>query len=138
MYPYPQEESCRPPENSIKNVTSRRSLVGRLLASRRARRLERRRQIRDQRLAWRVQDIIVGCGLFQADYSIGGGRSVHIPQVTSVVAGPPVGLNIHMLPGQVPEDFVRHAHAIAYNLGVAEVRVIPRGPSLIRLELLPK
>ncbi|MCA1681858.1 MAG: hypothetical protein LC700_01650 [Actinobacteria bacterium] len=86
-------------------------------------------------LAWRVQDILVGRGLTQADYSIGGGRTLHIPEVISVTPGPPVGLDIRTLPGQMPDDFAAHAPAIAYNLGVVEVRVVPLGPSLIRLEL---
>ncbi len=85
-----------------------------------------------------MQKIIAGCGLTQADWSIGGGRSVSIPRVVSVVAGPPMTLDISILPGQTPGDFATHAPAIAYNLGVAEVRVIPLGPSLIRLELLPE
>lgn len=45
-------------------------------------------------------------------------------------------LDIRMLQGQTPEDFAAHASAMAYNLDVAEVRVIPLGVSLIRLELL--
>jgi hypothetical protein len=57
--------------------------------------------------------------------------------VISVADGPPVGLTIRMLPGQMPEDFAAHAQAFAYNLGVAHVRVIPLGPSRIRLDLLP-
>jgi hypothetical protein len=57
--------------------------------------------------------------------------------VVSGVAGPPVGLNIRTLPGQTPDDFAAHAPAIAYNLGMAEIRVVPLGPSLIRLDLLP-
>ena len=51
--------------------------------------------------------------------------------------GPPEGLHIRILPGQSPEDFSAHTPAIAYDLGVAEVRVVPLGPSQIRLELLP-
>ena len=97
---------------------------------------ERMRQEGEQRLAWRVQDIIVGLGLTQADFSLGGGRTLHIPEVISVTERP-VGLDICMLPGQMPDDFAAHAPAIAYNLGVAEVRVVPLGPSLIRLVLLP-
>jgi len=98
---------------------------------------ERMRQEGEQRLAWRVQDIIVGLGLTQADYSLGGGRSLRIPEVISVTARP-VGLDIRMLPGQIPDDFAAHAERIAYNLGVAEVRVVPLGPSLIRLILVPR
>jgi len=106
------------------------------LARRHTRVLERMRQEGEQQLAWRVQDIIVGLGLTQADYSLGGGRTLHIPEVISVTERP-VGLDIRMLPGQMPDDFAAHAPAIAYNLGVAEVRVVPLGPSLIRLVLLP-
>jgi hypothetical protein len=58
--------------------------------------------------------------------------------VVSVTLGPPVGLDVRILPGQMPDDFAAHARTIAYNLDVAEVRVIPLGPDLIRLELLPK
>lgn len=98
---------------------------------------ERARQKHDQVLARRVHDIIAGVGLIQSDYSIGGGRVVHVPEVVSVAAGPPVQLQIRILPGQTPDDFAAHARAIAYNLDTAEVRVVPLGPSLIRLDLLP-
>jgi hypothetical protein len=104
---------------------------------RRSRDLEQSQQTIDQQLAWRVQDIIAGLGLIHSDFSIGGGRIVHHPEVVSVAAGPPVGLDIRILPGQTPDDFAAHAPAIAYDLGVAEVRVVPLGPYLIRLELLP-
>ena len=104
---------------------------------RHSRDLERRQQDRDEHLARRVQDIIAGLGLTQMDFSIGGGRVVHIPKVVSMAAGPPVGLDIKILPGQSPEDFSAHERTIAYDLGVAEVRVVPLGPDRIRLELLP-
>ncbi|MDQ3764783.1 MAG: hypothetical protein M3460_25635 [Actinomycetota bacterium] len=91
-----------------------------------------------QRLAWHVEDILVGRGLAKPYYSIGGGRSLRVPQVVSVVDGPPVGVEIQMLPGQTPDDFAAHASAIAYNLGVAEVRVVSVAPSLVRLELIPR
>lgn len=104
---------------------------------RHSRDLERRQQVRDQQLAWRVQDVIAGLGLTHSDFSIGGGRNVHIPEVVSMTAGPPVGLEIRILPGQTPDDFAAHASAIAYNLGVARVRVVPLGYSRIRLDLLP-
>lgn len=104
---------------------------------RHSRDLERRQRIRDARLAQRAQDIIAGLGLNHTEFSIGGGRAIHVPEVVSVTAGPPVGLDIHTLPGHTPDDFAAHAPAIAYNLGVAEVRVVPLGPDRIRLELLP-
>ncbi len=112
------------------------------LSRRDARRRERLRQDNDQLLAWRVQDVLVECGLTRVDFSIGGGRTLypaggHTPQVVSVFAGPPVRLTIRILPGQTPDDFVRGAPAIADNLGVAEVRVVPQGPPYVGLELLP-
>jgi hypothetical protein len=84
-----------------------------------------------------VQDSLADIGLTRMDYSIGGGRMLHIPEVVAVSAGPPVGLDIRMLPGQRVEDFAAHAPAIAYYLAVSEVRVVSLGRSLIRLELLP-
>ena len=43
-----------------------------------------------------------------------------------------------MLLGHSAEHFAAPAPAIAYHLGVAEVRVVPLyEPSLIRLDLLP-
>jgi hypothetical protein len=108
------------------------------LVWRRARRRERIHRSNDQRFAWRVQEVLVGCGLSQGDFSVGGGRVVHIPEVLSISHGPPVSLDIRMLPGQTPEDFAAHASAMAYDLGVAEVRVIPLEAPLIRLQLLSK
>jgi hypothetical protein len=102
-----------------------------------SRAVERRQDEHDQLLAWRVQDILAGLGLDQTDFSIAGGRIVHVPEVVSVDPGLPKRLNVHMLPGQTPDDFSAHAPAIAYDLDVAEVRVVPLGSSLIRLELLP-
>jgi hypothetical protein len=99
--------------------------------------LEQRQQAGYEQLASRVEEIIAGLGLTQSDFSIAAGRVFHIPQVVFVDPGPPVGLDIRILPGQSPTDFSRHAAAIAYDLGMAEVRVVPLGPSLIRLELLP-
>jgi hypothetical protein len=124
-------------EEPIENLGLLSWLWRRPLAQRRAQQLERLHQARDQRLAWRVQDIFVGCGLAQGDYNIAGGHVFHIPQVVSVVPGPPVELKIRILPGQMPDDFAAHAPAIAYSLGVSEVRVVPLGPSLIGLQLQP-
>lgn len=143
MSRYPQAETVQPfltlrPFFEEANVGLLRPLLRRRLARRRARQLEHTHQKSDQLLAWRVQSIITGLGLSKAGASIGGGPNVHVPQVVSVSAGPPVGLDICTLPGQMADDFATHAPAIAHNLGVAEVRVVPLGPSLIRLELLPE
>jgi hypothetical protein len=147
MSRYPQEMTSQLLEEPIETVASRPSLLHRPLAWYRTWQLERRRQANNWQLergrqanAWqlasRVQDIIIGCGLTQFSYSVSGSRSIRAPEVVSVIDGPPVGVDILILPGQMPDHFAVHAPAIAYNLGVAEVRVVPRGPSRIRLELL--
>lgn len=133
-----RDEKVSPSRDSIGSVDAGPWRLSRRQARRRAERLQRRREAADQRLAWRVEDILVGCGLSQADFSIAAGRVFHIPRVVSVVPGPPVGLKIRMLPGQIPDDFAAHARRLAYNLDVADVRVIPLGPQLIRLELVTK
>jgi hypothetical protein len=138
MNDHSPNQSSQPSEEPDENVMSHPSLLGHPLAWRRARRDERIHRVSDQQLAWRVQDVLVGCGLSQDDYSVGGGRVFHIPEVISVRIGPPVTLDVRMLLGQTPEDFVAHASAMAYDLGVAEVRVVPLEVPLIRLELLSK
>ncbi|MGH4025318.1 MAG: hypothetical protein ACRDRV_12155 [Pseudonocardiaceae bacterium] len=112
------------------------SLLVHPVARYRARKLERDRQAERQRFAWRVQDILVGVGLGRMDSSIGGGRITRGPDVVAMSAGPPVRVSVRILPGQKPDDFIARAPAIAYNLDVAEVRVVPLSPSLIRLDLL--
>jgi hypothetical protein len=129
--------TVRPLEEPAENVVPRASWLRRLLERRNARQLELKRQENDQQFAWHVEDIIAGRGLTQPYYSVVGGRGLRVPHVVAVTAGPPVGLDVRILTGQTLGDFVTQAPAIADNLGVAEVRVVPLGPSLIRLELLP-
>lgn len=107
------------------------------LERRHTRDAEQRHQAAYERLAERVEEIITGLGLIEDDFSISAGRIYHIPRVVSVHPGPPLAVDMHILPGQSPEDFSAHATSIAYDLGMAEVRVVPLGPSEIRLELLP-
>jgi hypothetical protein len=134
----PRYNGVQPSRDSVAAGSRLLRFLRRRQARRRAEELQVRRQAAYQDLAWHVQDILVGCGLFQADFSIAGGRVFHIPQVVSVVPGPPIGLDIRMLPGQIPDDFTAQAHRIAHNLDVAEVRVISLEPYLVRLELVPK
>lgn len=135
------QNTSRTSEEPMEDLGFLSWLLRRPLAWRRVRQLECTPQEHKQWLAWRVEDIIAARGLSRMYFGIGGSRGWHVPRVLSVVDGPPVGLDILILLGQTPEDFVKHAPAIAYNLsvlGVAEVRVVPRGPSVIRLELLPR
>ncbi len=99
--------------------------------------LEPRHQAAYERLAERVEEIIAGLGLIEDDFSISAGRIYHFPRVIAVHPGPPLAVDIHILPGQSPENYSAHATAIAYDLGMAEVHVVPLGPAEIRLELLP-
>ena len=122
--------------NNKKNVAPLPSRLRYPLARRHTRMLERMRLEGEQQLVWRVQEIIVALGLTQADFSLAGGRILHIPEVISVTERP-VGVDIRMLPGQMPDDFAVHAKRIAYHLNVAKVQVIPLEPSLIRLILVP-
>ena len=102
----------------------------------------RRRLSSDQRFAWRVQDILVGCGLSQSGSSLVGGTNYYLPKVIKVFPGsppgPPRALDVRILPGQGPDDYAKHAETIAYNLGLADVQVIGLEPYVIRLELVPK
>jgi hypothetical protein len=107
------------------------------LARHHARLRERAHRVNKQRLAWRVQDVLAGCGLLQVDYSIAGGRVVHIPEVVSVVTGPTSRLKIRILPGQMPGDFIAKAPTIAYHLGVP-VRIVQLEPPFLELDLLPR
>jgi hypothetical protein len=123
------------PEQATAEETPWLSRLRHPLDWRHTRDLERRHLAAYERLAARVQEIIAGLGLIQEDFSIGGGR-YHVPRVISVDPGPPVRVDVRILPGQSPEDFSGHAATIAYDLGIAEVRIVPLGPSAIRLELL--
>jgi hypothetical protein len=66
------------------------------------------------------------------------GRAVHILQVLSISHGSPVSLDIRVLPCQTPEDLPAHASAMAYDLGVAQVRVVTLETPLIQLQLWAK
>ncbi|MGH3685056.1 MAG: hypothetical protein ACRDQY_05545 [Pseudonocardiaceae bacterium] len=90
----------------------------------------------EQRYAWKVQDILVGCGLSQPGASPVGGQLFHIPLVIKIEGRPPNQLTIQILPGQSPKHYEAHAETIAYNLGVDEVHVFPLGPYEILLKLV--
>jgi hypothetical protein len=95
----------------------------------------RKPQGRDKQLVRGVRDSLARCGLARTEYSVAGGEVIHTPRVVSADAGPPGWAQIDLLPGQSAEDFTAHAPAIAQNLGVPQVWVVPLGPSRIRLEL---
>lgn len=106
---------------------------------------ERRQQVWDElvwdewdgHLARRVEDILAGLGLSHFSYSIGGGRTILVPEVVSMGPGPVRELDIEILPGQSPQDVSAHHRTIADELDVADVKVVSLGPDQIRLVLVP-
>ncbi len=104
------------------------------LARHRALQAARAHQRNKQQLAWRVQDVLAGCGLVQTDYSIACGRVVHIPQVVSVVTGPVAQVKLRLVVGQMPEHFTAQARALAYHLRADEVSIVPLEPPFLRLD----
>jgi hypothetical protein len=96
----------------------------------------RRHITSNQQLIEEVGKILIGCGLIQIGESISGGKNYYVPKV-EVVDGSQKRLNIHILPGQGPDDFEAKARTIAYNLGMTEVKVIGLEPYLIQLVLVP-
>jgi hypothetical protein len=136
-------------ERPIQTVTFRPSLLHRLLARYRARQLEHRRQENARQLEHRrqenarqlashLEEVMIGCELTQLSYTLTGNFNLRAPRVLSVIDGSPVTVDIHILPGQTPDHFAQHAPTIAYNLGLAEVRVVPLGPDRVRLELFQR
>ncbi len=94
-----------------------------------------RRPARDMPLVRGVRDSLVRCGLGRREYTLAGSETVHCPRVVSVDAGPPGWVQLDLLAGQSAADFAARASAIAQELGVPEVWVVPLGRSRIRLEL---
>jgi hypothetical protein len=126
-YPGPRSYEETPPDRPFPSLL-------RPLARHRALQLVRAHQRNKQELAWRVQDVLAGCGLVQTDYSIASGRVVHIPEVVSVVTGPVARVKLRLVVGQMPKDFTAQAQALAYHLGADEVDIVPLAPPFIRLD----
>jgi hypothetical protein len=71
-----------------------------------------------QRLAWCVQEVLVGCGLAQGDYS---GAVGHVPQVVLVVAGPRWAGHAHAAGPEAPTVSL-HTSRRSRTTRVVEVR----------------
>lgn len=76
-----------------------------------------------------------GVGLGRLQYR----RRPHLSRSASSLGGPRAtgGRGHPHTAGRSPKDFLAHAEAIAYHLGMAEVRIVPLGPSTIRLNYCP-
>jgi hypothetical protein len=126
-YPGPRSYEETPPDRPLPSLL-------RPLARHRALQLVRAHQRNKQELAWRVQDVLAGCGLVQTDYSIACGRVVHIPEVVSVIIGPVARVKLRLVVGQMPEDFTAKDQTLAYHLGAAKVNIVVLEPPFIRLD----
>ena len=128
-------EAFRPQDQLVKDAGAGRSWLGPRRARLITTRVRHSQPTREKPLVRGVQDSLVRCGLSRIGYSIAGSETVHSPRVVSADAGPPGWVQIDLLAGQSAEDFAAHASAIAQDLDVPEVWVVPLGRSRIRLEL---
>jgi len=103
--------------------------------------LQRRREAEERarwasEVAWLWNDTMDGTDL--AHHTVTAARLplLLVPQVQSVDPGPPVTLQVRMLPGQVVGDFQAQAHRIAAGMDVPMVAITPCGHGLIKVTLL--
>lgn len=88
-----------------------------------------------QRIAWRMADVLRGTALARNASTGAAGTVVLAPEVAAVLPGPPVAVNLRLLPGQVAADVEAESHRIAEGFGARKIRIIPRAPSWVRIEL---
>jgi DNA segregation ATPase FtsK/SpoIIIE, S-DNA-T family len=99
------------------------------------RREVRAQQYMQQRLAVRMTDVLMGTALARRDVTGGGGPVVLSPQVAAVMIGPPLCMNLRLLPGQTAADVELESDRLAEAFGARRVRIIPRAPGWVRVEL---
>jgi hypothetical protein len=128
-------EALQPGDQLVKDAGVAPSWLGPRWARLTTTRVRHSHPTRAKPLVRGVQDSLVRCGLSRTDHRIAGSETVHSPRVVSADAGPPGWVQIDLLAGQSAEDFTAHASAIAQDLGVPEVWIVPLGRSRIRLEL---
>jgi hypothetical protein len=128
-------KAFQPQDQLVEDAGAARSWLGFQRARLTAPRVRHNHPARDMPLARGVQDSLVRCGLSRTEHTLAGSETVHSPRVVSADPGPSGWVQIDLLAGQSAEDFASHASAIAQDLGVSEVWVVPLGRSCIRLEL---
>jgi len=87
-------------------------------------------------VAWQWSDTMGNTDLAHHTLTAGRLPVMVAPQVQSVDPGPPVTLLVHMLPGQVVDDFKADAHRLAAGMDVPMVGITPRGHGWIEVALL--
>jgi hypothetical protein len=103
--------------------------------------LQRRREADDlawwaTEMVWQWNDTIGNTELAHHTMTAGRLPIMVAPQVQSVDPGPPVTLLVHMLPGQVVDDFEADAHRLAAGMDVPMVSIRPCGHGWIKVALL--
>ncbi|HYZ35426.1 MAG TPA: hypothetical protein VE673_01705 [Pseudonocardiaceae bacterium] len=87
-------------------------------------------------VVWQWNDTMSNTELAHHTMTAGRLPVMVAPQVHSVDPGPPVTLLVHMLPGQVADDFQTNAHRLAAGMDVPMVGITPRGHGWIEVALL--
>ena len=128
-------EAFQPQDPLVEDAGAAPSWLGPRRARLTAHRVRHRHPARDMPLVRGVQDSLVRCGLSRTEHTLAGSETVHSPRVVLADVGPPGWVQVDLLAGQSAEDFAAHARAIAQDLDVPEVWVVPLGRSCIRLEL---
>lgn len=103
--------------------------------------LQRRREADElarwaSEMVWQWNDTMDNTDLAYHTVTAGRIPIMVAPQLQSVDPGPPVTLQVRMLPGQVVEDFEAEAHRIAAGMDVPGVRITPCGHGLVTVALL--
>jgi S-DNA-T family DNA segregation ATPase FtsK/SpoIIIE len=87
-------------------------------------------------LGWQWSDTVKGSNLVHHGVTAAGIPNTAVPRVISVDPGPPLTLNVRMLPGQVIDDYRAQAHRLAEGMGVPMVRVSTPDHGMLRVALL--
>jgi DNA segregation ATPase FtsK/SpoIIIE, S-DNA-T family len=89
-----------------------------------------------QRVADHLQEVLLHSGLGRREPLGGGGFAVSSPTVTDVQLGRGVVVaQVRLLAGQLVDDARAERHRIAEAFGAPHVRVIPRGPGRVTVEV---
>lgn len=80
---------------------------------------------------WRWRRLCLACGLTKKNKTDGEDHAPVLARVRAIPAGDE--LRVRLLPGQIPDDFIRRADDLAHALGAREVGVTCPKPGWVRL-----
>jgi hypothetical protein len=85
-------------------------------------------------IRWRWREASMGAGLGQLFFTPSG-ATTSVPVVTRVDVGPTTTLTVRLRHGQLADDIVAVERRIADLMGFRWIRVTPRSPGLVTVEL---